>query len=176
MSTAAIAELRGGRAIVVPTDTVYGLAALPAHVDVLYELKQRPADMPIAHLVADTEQAFTMAEPTDPVRRLAARFWPGPLTIVWAGVGVRCPDSELVRSLARVVGPIATTSANLHGQPTPTTAAEAAEVFPTVSVVLDGGALPGSASTVVRVDGGLEVLREGPITSAAVQAVVDSRP
>ena len=174
------AVLRAGGAVVLPTDTVYGLAALPEHVDVLYELKDRPASMPIAVLVADVEQAATIVHVDERARRLADAFWPGPLTLVLAPVegdatvGVRCPAHELVRALAARVGPLPTTSANRHGVPTPATAAEAAAgLAGEPALVIDGGACGGVASTVVDLTGDdVVVLREGALPSTAVEAVL----
>ena len=140
MIAGAAEALLQGRCVVLPTDTVYGLAALlsrPDAIDQLFLLKGRPEGMPIAVLVAHRVQAEALADFTPLAVALADRWWPGPLTLVLAGrddvatrvrsdagtVGVRLPDHDLVRALARAcVGPLATTSANLHGQPTPTTA------------------------------------------------------
>ena len=176
----AVTALRAGGAVVLPTDTVYGLAALPEHVDVLYELKDRPASMPIAVLVADVEQAATLVRVDDRVRRLADAFWPGPLTLVLLPVdggdtvGVRCPDHELVRALCRRVGPLPTTSANRHGAPTPTTAAQAAAALAgEPALVIDGGPCGDTASTVVDLTGDdAVVLREGALPSAAIDAAL----
>ena len=135
--SAAIATLRAGGAVVVPTDTVYGLAVradLPGAVDRLAALKDRAAEQPVAVLVASIEQADAVGLLSVDARRLAERWWPGPLTLVlprragldWdlgepAGtVGVRVPDHDLVRGLASAVGPLATTSANRHGDADPT--------------------------------------------------------
>ena len=160
----AAAELRAGRAVIIPTDTVYGLAALPENVELLFELKQRPADKAVAILVATPADAEQMFDPLPATRRLMAECWPGALTIVQDGRGVRCPDHPLVQSLAAAVGPIATTSANLSGQPTPHTAAEAAAAFPDVQLVIDGGRLQAPASTVVEVSqDGLTILRQGAL-------------
>jgi L-threonylcarbamoyladenylate synthase len=160
----AAAELRAGGAVIIPTDTVYGLAALPENVDLLFELKQRPADKAVAILVGRPADAEQMFHPLPATRRLIEEFWPGALTIVQDGIGVRCPDHPLVQALAAAVGPIATTSANLSGQPTPHTAAEAAAAFPTVQIVIDGGPLQAPASTVVEVtEEGLSVLRRGAV-------------
>ena len=179
---AAAAALRDGGAVVLPTDTVYGLAALPGREELLHELKDRPAAMPIAVLVADVEQAETIAVLDDRARRLAAAFWPGPLTLVLAPVegdatiGVRCPDHDFLRALVARVGPLPTTSANRHGEPTPPTAAEAAAALSGVpALVVDGGPCGGVASTVVDVsDPGRPpvVLREGALPSAAVDAAL----
>ncbi len=161
----AAAELRAGRAVVIPTDTVYGLAALPENVDLLFELKQRPRDKAVAILVARPADAEALFDPLPMTRRLMEACWPGALTIVQDGHGVRCPDYPLVQALASAVGPIATTSANLSGQPTPRTAAAAAAAFPDVSLVVDGGSLHAPASTVVEVtEEGLSILRRGAVT------------
>lgn len=173
--------LRAGGVVVLPTDTVYGLAVdpvVPGATDRLYAMKGRPADVPIAVLVASVDQARVLADPV-PVSatRLVARHWPGALTVVLprrkgvgadlghhrGTVGVRCPASPLVRAVADRVGPLATTSANRHGQPTPTTAGEIAALFgDAVALVVDGGPLEGEASTVVDCTGREPVLlRQG---------------
>ena len=165
----AAAELRAGRAVIIPTDTVYGLAALPENVELLFELKQRPADKAVAILVARPADAEEIFDPLPATRRLMEECWPGALTIVQDGHGVRCPNHPLVQSLAAAVGPIATTSANLSGQPTPHTAAEAASAFPTVQLVVDGGRLRAPASTVVEVSqSGLTILRQGAVNVGGV--------
>ncbi|MCB1005216.1 MAG: threonylcarbamoyl-AMP synthase [Acidimicrobiales bacterium] len=190
----AVVALRSGGAVVLPTDTVYGLAALPTvdgAVDRLYALKGRPADMPVAVLVADVEQVRALADLPDPARRLAGAFWPGPLTLVLprrpgldlplggaaATIGVRWPDHPLVARLATAVGPLATTSANRTGRPTPVTAGEAAaSLSGDVAAVLDGGPCAGTASTVVDVTGPEPVvLREGGLVEAQVRAALAAR-
>ena len=168
---AAAAALVAGEAIVVPTDTVYGVAVLPGGEDDLARLKSRPADMPIAVLVADVDQVATLATVPEAAADLMDRHWPGALTVVLPGaegggtVGVRLPDHPFVRALAERVGPIATTSANRHGAPTPPTALEAAAALSDeVALVVDGGPCEGAASTVV--DATVDpprVLRAGPI-------------
>ena len=175
---AAEAALRAGEAVVVPTDTVYGLAALPEHEDALYRLKGRPASVPIAVLVESLEQARALVRVSDAAERVAIALWPGPLTLVLARVddaatlGVRCPDHEFVRALAGRVGPLSVTSANRHGQPTPVTAAEvAASLDGHVGLVIDGGRCEGVASTVVDAcDEMLTILRSGPISAEQVRA------
>jgi tRNA threonylcarbamoyl adenosine modification protein (Sua5/YciO/YrdC/YwlC family) len=182
---AAERALRSGEAVVVPTDTVYGLAAvagLPAATGRLFALKHRAERKALAVLVADVDQAQSLVEPVGrEVRALMERHWPGPLTLVLrrspasrtldlggdddTTVGVRCPGHALMRALARRVGPLATTSANRSGEPTPTTAAEAAAALNgPVGFVLDGGRCDGVPSTVVDVTGvPWRVLRAGPI-------------
>ena len=129
---AALDEFRSGGLVVLPTETVYGLAVLPSGpraVDVMFRRKGRADDRPVAVLVADVDQARTLVEPGPAFELLAASFWPGPLTVVTTRgvgfsarlrgdqvtVGVRCPDHELVRALAAEVGPLAVTSANRSG-------------------------------------------------------------
>lgn len=180
----AVKALRSGGTVVLPTDTLYGLATSPAvegATDALFRLKGRAADVPVAVLCASVGQAFALAGDVPPdARDLAQRHWPGPLTLVlprrrdlgWAlgepsgTIGLRCPDSPLVRSITKVVGPIATTSANRHGHPTPATPREAAEsLTEQPDLVIDGGELAAQASTVIDATGPeLRVLREGPIT------------
>lgn len=184
-----VAALRDGRVVLLPTDTVYGLAVMATDSDALaalFALKQRPVDTSVAVLVADTAQAARHVDLGAGGRVLARRFWPGALTIVAERIddgavaagtestlGVRCPDDDFVRSVAAEVGPVAASSANLHGQPTPILCADAAEIFDTVEVVVDGGPRQGSASTVVSiVDGTVEMLREGPVSMADVSAAL----
>ena len=175
--------LRQGGVALIPTDTVYGVAVdptVPGATQRLFDLKGRGRDVPIAVLVADAEQAWSVAaRPVPPAALdLAERFWPGGLTIVvdrdpdWTAdigdgvttVGLRCPGSDLVRALCAEVGPLATSSANRHGRPTPTSASEAAAELDGVDVVVDGGELSGMASTVVdcTVDPPI-VLRQGAV-------------
>jgi L-threonylcarbamoyladenylate synthase len=165
--------LEGGGVVLLPTDTVYGLAVLPTYVDRLYAAKQRPRDMPIAVLVAGPEQVHAVATVDARARALMAEHWPGALTIVLAGegkratVGVRCPDDDFVRELASRLGPLATTSANRHGCPTPATADEAVEQLGEegLDLVVDGGPRGEVASTVVDASGDqLVVLRQGAVT------------
>ena len=185
------AALQAGGAVVLPTDTVYGLAALPGDPDAaaqLFALKGRGDQAPLAVLCADAEQALALtALPVAPgVVAVAAAWWPGPLTLVLprrAGlqlhlgeptstVGVRVPDDALLREVARRVGPIAATSANRHGEPPATTAAAArAALGSGVALVVDRGSSRDHASTVIDATRTpWRILREGPIPAAAVLA------
>jgi L-threonylcarbamoyladenylate synthase len=160
--------LREGGVVLVPTDTVYGLAVdptVPGATQRLFDLKGRRREVPIAVLVADAEQAWSVAaRPVPDVAcDLAARHWPGGLTIVverdpsWPAdlgdnvttVGLRCPNSDLVRALCLEIGPLATSSANRHGLATPRSATLAADAVGGVDFVIDGGELSGKPSTVV---------------------------
>ena len=192
----AAAALQAGRPIVLPTETVYGLAALPAVAGAtaaLFALKDRPGDVPLAVLVASAAQVDAIAGPmTVAAQRLAARWWPGPLTLVLRRrpgfdadlggaatdtVGVRCPDHAFVLALAEMTGPIAATSANRHGAPTPPTAVEAAAALAgPVAVVVDGGRCAGRPSTVVDCTGDeVRIVREGALAAEDVVAVADGR-
>lgn len=188
-----VAALRAGAPVILATDTVYGLAAAadrPEAVARIFALKDRPVDVRMAVLVADPAQAREHVALGTAGEALAEAFWPGPLTIVArrhdggalaAGdaetLGVRCPGDSFVRSVAAEVGPVAATSANVHGRSTPATAAEVAACFPTVELIVDGGPREGAASTVVSVVGPEPVvLREGPISAAEIAAVIDVRP
>lgn len=188
--------LRAGRPVVIPTDTVYGLAVLPhlptAIADV-FTIKRRPASRSLAVLVADRNQAASIATVGDEEAQLMDSFWPGALTLVLqrrpehlpdlgAGdgtIGVRCPAHPFVRLLAADVGPLATTSANLHGEVTPSMAAAVDEHLDgQVEIVVDGGELSGAASTVARVvitpdnPPGVEVFRPGPVTEVQLLATL----
>ena len=170
--------LLDGDVAVVATDTVYGLLAdprSPAAMARLLELKGRPESVPIAVLIASLAQAEELVEVGDEFARLAARHWPGALTLVApvrpdadlvAGtgttLGVRCPDDDFIRSLAHRFGPIAATSANRHGEPPVVDGVAAREVFGgTVEVIVDGGRRGGRASTVVDVTGPEPVVLRG---------------
>lgn len=188
LSAAAKALFDGGT-IMVPTDTVYGLAALPTRpgaTKALFRLKDRSTRQAVAVLVSDPEQAQALCEPlSDGVRRWMDRFWPGPLTLVVprsvaarslvlggdpATIGIRCPDHHLVRRLAARAGALAVTSANRHGEDTPRTAAEAAaSLTGPVDLIIDGGPAQTVASTVVDVTTSTwRVLRQGALPPSAL--------
>ncbi len=160
--------LEAGFPIAIPTDTVYRLAAdpfVPGAVRRVFGAKRRPGEVVMPVLVADLDQARPLAAVVPEVaERLMHRFWPGPLTVVLprrpdlgadlgdttATIGLRCPAHPAVQLLCRRAGPLATTSANLHGQPPLTTAAAVAEAFAgSIPLVLDGGPCVGAPSTVV---------------------------
>jgi len=189
----AVALLRSGEVVAVPTDTVYGLAVdprLPEAVERVFALKERPAAVALPILVGSAEQVEVVAGVLESAARgLADRWWPGPLTLVvprkrgfdadlgggptgrWT-VGVRWPDHPVVRALCLAVGPLAVTSANPHGRPPATTADEVAGAFAgagPLAAVLDGGVCAGLPSTVVECRGpASRCLREGRIPWAEV--------
>lgn len=187
--SAAAQSLAAGFPVGLPTDTVYGLAVDPfvaGAADRVFEAKRRPRDVSLPVLVTGAEQALSLASavPAGAVR-LMERFWPGPLTIVLptrpdlgadlgdeeATIGVRSPSHPVPLALCARVGPLATTSANVHGEPTLQTAAEVEEAFGAlVPIVLDGGRCEGAPSTVIDFTGEVpKLLREGRIPWADVQ-------
>jgi L-threonylcarbamoyladenylate synthase len=190
----AVRLLRGGELVAFPTDTVYGVGAIvwngPA-VAGLYEAKLRPAGKAIPVLLAGPEDLSLIAGALPPAAaRLAGAFWPGALTLVvpkaarlpdevtggGPSVAVRVPDHDIARALIRAAGaPLATTSANLSGRPSPVTAQEvAAQLEGRIALILDGGPCPGGiASTVVDLTGDEPVvLRPGPITADDIARVL----
>ncbi|MGI9606611.1 MAG: L-threonylcarbamoyladenylate synthase [Acidimicrobiales bacterium] len=191
---AATTALRAGDVVLIPTDTVYGLAADPTSPEGMariFTLKNRPAGLPIAVLAASTQQATSLVEPTEGFTELAERWWPGALTLVApirAGLvqyatttetlGVRVPDHPLVQAITRAFGPIATTSANRHGHAPVITLQEAQALWSgELAVMLDGGTLAGSASTVVDVTGtDSTVLRQGDIDIGTNPACQHGKP
>lgn len=189
----AIEALRRGEAIGLPTETVYGLAAdasNPQAVRRIFALKGRPADHPLIVHVAGPEALDEWAvEVPEIARALAARFWPGPLTLILRRqptvppevtggqdtVGLRCPDHPLALALLRKFrGGLAAPSANRFGHVSPTTAAHVhAEFGEAVPVVLDGGECRvGIESTIVDVTGPVpRILRPGMLDRAAIEAI-----
>jgi len=184
----AAAALVEGDVVAVPTDTVYGLAVDPTQPEAvarLFALKGRPEDVPLPILVGAPEQVALVAGELElAAAELAARFWPGPLTLVvprraeftvdlggqstaLRTVGIRCPDHPVVVALCDLLGPLAVTSANRHGQAPATTAERVEAAFPGSdgpAVVLDGGTCDGTPSTVVECRGpASRCLREGAI-------------
>jgi len=186
----ALEILRAGGMVAFPTDTVYGLGCLAfdqAAIESIYIAKDRPLEKAIPILIADVEDLDKIADAIPELaRRLAFRFWPGPLTLVLPKradlpaavsatdtVGVRVPDNNVARTLLRAAGPIAVTSANLSGRESPRTVNEvAAQLGGRVPLILDGGETRGGIpSTVVDVSGAEPViLREGPITLEQIKS------
>lgn len=171
---AAAAALVAGTLVGVPTDTVYGLVGDPEE---LFRAKRRPAELHLPVLVADRAQAEALVGSIPTLAAtLMERFWPGALTVVvphgQATVGLRCPAHPVPVALCRVTGPLASTSANLHGQPPLATAAEVAAVLAAnVAVVLDAGPCTASPSTVVEVRGEVvRLLRAGAVAWESVTA------
>jgi tRNA threonylcarbamoyl adenosine modification protein (Sua5/YciO/YrdC/YwlC family) len=179
----ALAAIRAGKPVIIPTDTVYGLAAdgyREAPALRLFKLKERPEGMPCALLAADLD-AILDAVPELRGRSavMARALLPGPYTLVLANparrfrwlcgatptaIGIRVPVlGEAGRRVVERVGVVAATSANLHGGPDPRTLAEVpTELLDRVGAAVDGGTLPGTPSTVLDLTGPEpRVLREG---------------
>ena len=162
MSEAAVAALRAGRAVILPTDTVYGLCALPEHEDVLYELKGRDRSKPVAMLAADLDALVASVPWLD--RAALERYLPGPYTLVVGTVGVRVPIlPQGAAETVRAVGVVAATSANLSGGPDPRRVEDVPEeIRVACGAVIDAGELPGVPSTVIDISGAEpRVLRQG---------------
>ena len=191
----ALAALRAGKLVILPTETVYGLAAdagNAAAVAALYEAKGRPSFNPLIAHVADLAAAEEIAVLDDRARALAEAFWPGPLTLVCpvregAGVSdlaragldtvaVRAPAHPLAQALLMAFGgPVVAPSANRSGRPSPTRYEDALEeTGAAAAAALDGGPCDvGLESTVVACLGGqVRLLRPGGLERAAIEAVV----
>ncbi len=182
---AALAVLRRGGLVAMPTDTVYGLGVAldaPDGLARLFAAKDRPLDKAVVLLVSDAEQAAEIGVMTPAARALADRFWPGGLTLVLAQapagrlpevltggkrtIGVRLPAHDCPRRLARALGPLPVTSANLSGHPDALDAgAVLAQLGDRIDLVLDGGTAGGGVpSTVVDCSAAEpRVLREGAV-------------
>gem|GEM_PF-632285 len=162
-------KLLAGQVGVIPTDTVYGLAAHPSFdsaVSRLYSIKERELKKPIALLCDSAESAGRFLGVK--AAAFGEKYWPGALTVIGDGEGVRIPDHKWTRDLIALCGgALRVTSANMAGRSPATDAPEAlASVGLSADFVVDGGASPVSAaSTVIKVfqSGRLETLRQGPI-------------
>jgi len=157
-----VAALRAGRAVILPTDTVYGLCALPQHEDVLYELKRRNRSKPVALLAAHVDELLAAAPELD--RAVLERYLPGPYTLVFETVGVRVPDlPPSAAEAVRAVGVVAATSANFSGEPDPRRVDDVPEeIRRGCGAIVDAGELPGVPSTVIDFTGPEpRVLRQG---------------
>jgi L-threonylcarbamoyladenylate synthase len=191
----AVEVLRAGGIVGLPTDTVYGIAvalSTPGGIERLYEAKQRPLDKGIVLLLDDATQAARTGLLTPAAAALAAAAWPGGLTIIvpqrpdvpWppaltggaSSIGLRIPDHDAPRTLARALGPLPTTSANVSGR---LEAADAPAILDqlgdAIDLVLDGGpARGGPPSTVVDCTGADPVIvRDGAVPVAEVAAILD---
>ena len=190
---AVAAELMAeGHLVAFPTDTVYGVACAFGREEQrseLAKLKGRPEDKPIPVLVADASQVAAAGYVLDErARRLAGRWWPGPLTLVLPAadggeaLGFRVPAHDVALALIRLAGPLLATSANRSGEPETLGADEVQIAFAVhgdlLAAVIDGGPAPGgTASTVVDLTAEpARLLREGAISREAVAEVVDLEP
>lgn len=190
----ALEVLQAGGLVAFPTDTVYGVGALAYHggaVESIYAAKDRPVEKAIPILLGDVEDMEKVGmDIPKAARRLAARFWPGPLTVLipkradlpeavsaTATVGVRVPDHAVALALLRTAGPMAVTSANISGAQSPVTAGEVQEQLGgRIALILDGGRTPGGVpSTLVDcTTPELKVLREGPISLLELRSALSN--
>lgn len=174
----AAAALGRGELVAFPTDTVYGLAAGHDHVRKLFLAKDRPKDKRIPVLLSDASNLNASAMVTPAARVLAARFWPGPLSLVLVAprrgtLAFRVPANDVARRLiAASGGGLPVTSANRSGQGDTRTAQEVmAQLEGRIGLVLDGGPTTGGVpSTVVDcTTEPIKILREGAITTAQIE-------
>jgi L-threonylcarbamoyladenylate synthase len=192
---AAVDVLRGGGIVAFPTDTVYGIGvalSTPGGVERLFEVKKRPPDKAIMVLVEDLAQVTELVG-VPPAAAALASLWPGGLTLVLpllpgvelpraltagtTSLGVRIPDHQVPRYLARAVGPLPTTSANPSGHPDARSAEEViASLGDRIDAVVDGGRSPGGVpSTVLDCTMPLvRVIRSGAIAAGRIAALLDA--
>lgn len=187
----AVRVLAESGTVIIPTDTVYGLAARPDRPDAvaeLFALKDRDRTHPLAVLIAEPPRLGEVADlsslapdTAEAVRGMTRRCWPGALTVILPRVescgsfdlggdpttiGVRCPRSAVARAIAAAAGPIVATSANRSGEPTPSEASRAAESLAgSVSLVIDAGPCSEPASTVIDATClPFVIIRQGSVT------------
>ena len=191
------AAIGRGDLVVIPTDTVYGVAAdafSPAGVEKLVTAKGRTLASPPPVLIPGIPTMDALGEVVpDEIRALVAKYWPGGLTVIlrarttldWnlgetkGTVALRMPSHPIALELLSETGPLAVSSANLTGKPAATTATEAAEMLgDSVALYLDAGPGGTVASTIVdataldKPDGRLRIVREGAIPSSDIRAIV----
>jgi tRNA threonylcarbamoyl adenosine modification protein (Sua5/YciO/YrdC/YwlC family) len=184
--------VKAGELVVIPTDTVYGIGARPDRkkaTALLFSAKRRPRDLTLPVLAANAEDAARVGVLDDRARALGDRFWPGGLTLVlprtelsrrWdlgdqnSTVGIRVPDHPLALALLRITGPLAVTSANLSGGPTPSDCPGVRALFgQAVAVYLCVGPVGAVASSVVDLSGPEpQILREGAIPAEELRALL----
>lgn len=186
-----VEALKAGGLVIYPTDTLYAVGCDARNPEALARLraaKGREAGKAFPVIAADEDDARRLASHwPEAAARLAAAFWPGPLTLVVpaaadlpaellagaAGVAVRVPASSIARALAAGVGPLVSTSANLAGEPPCTTVELALAAFPSADLAIDIGPLDGAPSTIVDLTGDApRVIREGRVIRAHIETVL----
>jgi tRNA threonylcarbamoyl adenosine modification protein (Sua5/YciO/YrdC/YwlC family) len=188
--------LQAGELVVVPTDTVYGVAAdpfMPGATAKVFELKNRPRSLPLPILVSRPRQAWALCGSVPPgAAELVAAFWPGALTLVmpqtpdldWdlgeatGTIALRMPDHADMIALIEMTGPLAVTSANLSGEPTPPDVTQISEQLgDSIAVYVDGGpSKEGSGSTIVDLARRRpKIVREGPIGRDQIERAIGAR-
>ncbi len=191
----AIADLLSGKPVAIPTETVYGLAALidqEQAIKAVFHMKQRPLNHPlIVHVATNWDLSQIVEEIPEYAKRLISAFWPGPLTLVFKSkenainpiitgnqstVAIRCPNHPLAQQLLKALDtPVVAPSANSFGKVSPTTAAHVHHSFPSDDlIILDGGRCEiGIESTIVdatKIEG-YQILRHGMIDAQAIAEI-----
>jgi L-threonylcarbamoyladenylate synthase len=187
-----IQTINSGGIVAFPTDTVYGIgtgAFDRMGIQKLFDIKKRDTNKAIAILLSDLSQlSLVCSSANSYATRLGAAFWPGALTLIvprhpsipdiispLPTIGVRIPDHTFAQALIRVCGPLAVTSANISGQPSPTNAQEVIlQMDGLVDLVIDGGRSKiGIPSTVVDCTGPIyQILREGSISEEQINQAI----
>ncbi len=180
--------LRAGELVIIPTETVYGIAADVRNkkaIELLYKIKQRPKDKPFSRLIDNKENVEDFATGLDQsVFKLIDKFWPGPLTLVLPArdgnaVGLRMPDNNIALRLITAVGaPLVCPSANLSGRPAPANLdAAIKDLGNKVGIAIDGGeARFGIESSVVDLTKmPYKIQREGALSKEAIQKVIQTK-
>ncbi|CAJ0581439.1 unnamed protein product, partial [Mesorhabditis spiculigera] len=174
--------LSSGGVVALPTDTLYGVTTVLEHTDKLYALKKRTADKPLGIFVPSATDVSRVAECSTVEVSLLRSLLPGPVTLIFDrgnalpvkfnpgvhAVGVRVPNSRFVQALTRRIGvPLAQTSANISGGPSPVQISDFEELFPEIDLVVDGGLIGDGkeavGSTIVDLSrkGFYHIIREG---------------
>ncbi len=188
----AVDILQNGGLVAFPTDTVYGLAALPAKtefIESLYTVKGRESTRAIAILMSSADQLNEISvSPNKTAQILASRFWPGPITLIVPRhpnlpevlspnptIGVRVPDHKFSLELLGMTGPLGVTSANISGHENTISAEEVLQQLDgRIHLLIDGGKCPGSVPSTVVDCTTLEpiILRSGPIGPEEIQNAI----
>ncbi len=188
----AVDILQNGGLVAFPTDTVYGLAALPAKtefIESLYTVKGRESTRAIAILMSSADQLNEISvSPNKTAQILASRFWPGPITLIVPRhpdlpevlspnptIGVRVPDNKFSLQLLGMTGPLGVTSANISGHENTISAEEVLKQLDgRIHLLIDGGKCPGSVPSTVVDCTTLEpiILRSGPIGLEEIQNAI----
>ena len=190
---AAVEVLRDGGLIIYPTDTVYGIGSNAMNAEAvlkIFKVKRRPPNQSLPVAISSIEMAENIAYVTKVAKKLMEKFWPGALTIILRSkgvlppevtarensVGIRIPNHEVPLAIIRRAGfPLISTSANIHGMPSPITADEAAKQFgQDVNIVLDAGVTKlHVSSTVIDLTASPPVVsRGGPISIDSIKAII----
>jgi L-threonylcarbamoyladenylate synthase len=173
--------------IVYPTDTLYALGGDATRSEVVkkvFDLKERPYDMPLSITISDIEEIKEYCFMNELAYKIAEKFLPGPVTLVLKKkhslpdllgkekIGIRIPANEIARKIAKGL-PITSTSANKHGREEPKSIDIAKkQLGSNVSLYIDAGSLPGRASTVIDVsEGRIKILREGAISKEEIYGI-----